>query len=314
MAIIDLGLDVPFTVAEVVDVLKTFFGRSEKRGLANYSRIFGPRWLSALGLSEEDVRKMQNDLSPDEFEQKLQMAAQYFAVSQEKFMAEMDKANLEWGLIISPDNQKTANFISLAPERLKGLASVDLSEGVVVAVNSLEQAVQDLGMVACHLTAFRDGIPVNNARYYPIYAKAVALKIPVFVYTAMNYRNDLPMDVAHPRYLDQIAVDFPELKLVAAYGGWPWVPDLVGIARRHPNLFINIRANRPKYLAQPGSGWEMLLQFGNTLIQDQIVFASGAGELGVPVHTLIEEVENLPLKESVKEKWLYKNAQRLFES
>jgi hypothetical protein len=64
LAVIDLGLDVPLTTTEVVDVLKTFFGTSEKRGLANYSRIFGPRWLNALGLSKEDIKKMQSSDPP----------------------------------------------------------------------------------------------------------------------------------------------------------------------------------------------------------------------------------------------------------
>jgi predicted TIM-barrel fold metal-dependent hydrolase len=109
-----------------------------------------------------------------------------------------------------------------------------------------------------------------------------------------------------------VAMRFPMLKLVASCGGWPWIPDMVGVARRHRNVFINTRSHRPKYLATPGSGWEMLMQFGNTLLQDQIVFSSGAEELGLPVSTLVEEVKALPLKEKVIEKWLYFNAEKLF--
>jgi len=39
-----------------------------------------------------------------------------------------------------------------------------------------------------------------------------------------------------PAILDQIAMDFPELRIAAALSGWPWVNDLVGLMRRHPNL------------------------------------------------------------------------------
>ena len=87
---------------------------------------------------------------------------------------------------------------------------------------------------------------------------------------------------------------------------------MVGIARRHANVFINLSSHRPKYIAKPGSGWEMLLQFGNTLLQDQIVFASGANDLGVAVSTLVSEVRELPLKPQTIEKWLFGNATRLF--
>ena len=57
----------------------------------------------------------------------------------------------------------------------------------------------------------------------------------------------------------------------------------------------------------------MLIQFGNTLLQDQVVFASGASDLGLPIQQIVEEMNALPLKDAVKEKWLYKNALRLFD-
>ena len=56
----------------------------------------------------------------------------------------------------------------------------------------------------------------------------------------------------------------------------------------------------------------MLMQYGNTLLQDQIVFGSGANDLGLPLGDIIAEMKALPLKPSVKEKWLYYNALKLF--
>jgi len=129
----------------------------------------------------------------------------------------------------------------------------------------------------------------------------------------MNYNTELPMDLARPLNLDAVAMAFPELKIVADCGGWPWVPELVGLARRHPNVYINTSSHRPKHLATPGSGWEMLMQFGNTLLQDQVVFASGASDLGMPLAQVVQEMLALPLKDAVKEKWMYKNALRLFD-
>ena len=56
----------------------------------------------------------------------------------------------------------------------------------------------------------------------------------------------------------------------------------------------------------------MLIQFGNTLIQDKVLVGISAGLIGQPYETLIQEYLDLPLKESVKEKWLYRNAARVF--
>ena len=57
----------------------------------------------------------------------------------------------------------------------------------------------------------------------------------------------------------------------------------------------------------------MLLQFGNTLLQDRILFASSWMTLGLPLKQIIQEVMDLPLKEEVKKKWMYKNAARILK-
>ena len=57
----------------------------------------------------------------------------------------------------------------------------------------------------------------------------------------------------------------------------------------------------------------MLLQFGNTLLQDQVVFASGSEDLGIPVSRLVRKCWHFHFKDIVKEKWMYRNALRLFK-
>jgi predicted TIM-barrel fold metal-dependent hydrolase len=157
-----------------------------------------------------------------------------------------------------------------------------------------------------------DCLPASDRRFYPLYTKAAELGIPVRIYSSMNYANDRPYDLGHPRHLDQIAMDFPELKIIGGLGGWPWVNEMVALVRRHPNLHVDTSAHRAKYLGQAGSGWEMLIQFGNTLIQDKVLVGMSAGLVGQPYETLIQEYLSLPLKDTVKEKWLYKNAARVF--
>ena len=56
----------------------------------------------------------------------------------------------------------------------------------------------------------------------------------------------------------------------------------------------------------------MLMQYGNTLLQDRIVFASSWMTYSLPIKQVVEEMLALPLKDSVKEKWLYHNSRRLF--
>jgi hypothetical protein len=107
-------------------------------------------------------------------------------------------------------------------------------------------------------------------------------------------------------------MDFPELRIVAGLSGWPWVTDMVALLRRHPNFYCDTASHRPRYFGVPGSGWELFLQFGNTLLQDKIMVGLSWEAFGLPMETLVEEYAALPLKDSVIDKWLYKNAQRFF--
>jgi hypothetical protein len=132
-------------------------------------------------------------------------------------------------------------------------------------------------------------------------------------HTSMNYATDRSMDLGRPVYLDEVACDFPELTIIAGLGGWPWVPELVGLARRHQNIYIDLAAHRPKYIGNPGSGFETLLQFGNTVLQDRILFASSWMNLAMPMKQIIQETEELTRNETVKHKWMYENAARILK-
>jgi predicted TIM-barrel fold metal-dependent hydrolase len=155
-------------------------------------------------------------------------------------------------------------------------------------------------------------VPASDRRYYPLYAKCVELDIPVRIYANMNYATDRPYDLGHPRHLDQIAMDFPELRIVAGLSGWPWVNEMVALLRRHPNLYCDTASHRPRYFGVAGSGWEQFLQFGNTLVQDKIMVGLSWEAFGIPMEAVIEEYAALPLKEPVLDRWLHKNAQRFF--
>jgi hypothetical protein len=103
-------------------------------------------------------------------------------------------------------------------------------------------------------------------------------------------------------------VHFPELRVCASPPGWPWVHELLGVAWRHRNVWIGLVAVRPKYLAVAHSGYEPLLQYGNTVLQDRIIFGSAYPMM--PVDRCLGEIEALPLKDSVRRKWVYDNAAR----
>ena len=83
------------------------------------------------------------------------------------------------------------------------------------------------------------------------------------------------------------------------------------LAWKYPNVYLELAAHRPKYLAEPGTGWEPLLRFGRNTIRDKVLFGTGWFLLGRPPVTIIDEFRALPIKPAVMERWLSGNAERL---
>jgi predicted TIM-barrel fold metal-dependent hydrolase len=229
----------------------------------------------------------------------------------EKLIADMDEAGIEKGLLVDAANASYGDIHRRYPGRFITLATFDPHDGMR-AVRELERLIKEDGVHGFRLSALYNSIPANDRRYYPLYAKCVELDVPVRIYTAMNYANDRPYDVGHPRYLDDVAVDFPELRIVAGLAGWPWVNEMVALLRRHPNLYVDTSAHHPRYFAQPGSGWEMFMQFGNTLLQDKVMIGLSRYLFGTSFAEVIKGYEDLPLKSAVLEKWFSGNARTFF--
>jgi uncharacterized protein len=227
------------------------------------------------------------------------------------FVATMDQAGIVRSVLLDSPNDIMAAAVRAFPDRFVALANLSPYDGMR-AVRELERLVREDGIHGLYVGPLRSEIPASDRRYYPLYTKCAELDVPVRIYCAMGYANDRPYDLGHPRHIDQVAVDFPELRIVAGLGGWPWVNEMVALLRRHPNLYCDTSSHRPRHFATEGSGWEMFLRFGNTLLQDKIMVGLSAHGLGMATETVITEYLSLPLKESVMEKWLYHNASNFF--
>lgn len=231
----------------------------------------------------------------------------------------MDDAGIDVAILPAEDaettmamktpNEKVSAFAAQAPDRFRAMAAVDPHKGMQ-AVRDLEFAVKELGMTSLCLEPWLHKIRSNDKRYYPIYAKAAELGIPVWIHTSLNFVPQLKMDFGRPVHLDEVAGHFPELSIIAGHGGWPWVGELMAVMWRHDNMHTDISAVRPKYLAKSGSGWEPLMCYGDSFLQDRVLF--GTAWPARMFRQSVEELRALPLKESVKNKWLGGNACRLF--
>lgn len=229
--------------------------------------------------------------------------AAYERVGAERVVVKAKDVETTFG--IKAPNEAIAQFCAAQGPRFIGWAGVDPNKGDV-ALEELRHAVRALGLRGLNLQCFEHKLAINDPKMYPLYRACVELDIPVNVHCGINFSTDCLMEYGRPLLLDEVLVNVPGLRVVASPPGWPWVHELIGVAWRHRNLRIAVSAVRPKYLTVPGSGYEPLIQYGNTVLQDQMLF--GTSYPMQPIERAVAEVLALPLKDAVKEKWLYVNA------
>lgn len=170
------------------------------------------------------------------------------ALPLEVTIALMDQGGVEVGLAAAwygpagslIDNDEVAADVARYPERLRGVAGADLRRPMD-AVRDLRRRV-DEGFVALRIVPWLWELPPTDRRYYPLYAACVDLDIPFC--TQVGHTGPLrPSETGRPiPYIDQIAIDFPELRIVCGHIGYPWTTEMIAVADKHPNVFIDTSA------------------------------------------------------------------------
>ncbi len=248
-------------------------------------------------------------------------AARALDMSEERVISLLDQAGIGRTLITGFDewssvhetfipNELVAGLAERHPTRFIPFAGIDPLTGMD-GVRELEHLVHARGFKGLSLRPFMIGLPADDRRYYPLYAKCVELGIPLSIHTSANWTTVAVSDLGHPRHIDVVAADFPELDIVMSHAGYPWVLEAVLLAWKYPNVYLELAAHRPRYIATPGTGWEPLLRFGATTIKDKVLFGTGWFLLGRPPGQVLDEFLQLPLPEDVLELWLKGNAERL---
>jgi predicted TIM-barrel fold metal-dependent hydrolase len=137
-------------------------------------------------------------------------------------------------------NDEVAAFVDQYPDRLRGVAGADL-RAPMTAVRELRRRVAE-GFVALRLVPWLWELPPTDRRYYPLYAACVDLGIPFC--TQVGHTGPLrPSETGRPiPYIDELAIDFPELVIVCGHIGYPWTTEMIAVADKHPNVYIDTSA------------------------------------------------------------------------
>lgn len=199
--------------------------------------------------------------------------------------------------------EDVAEVCSAYPDRLKGVVGIDPYSGMD-GVEQLEEFVREEGFIGAHIVPYGFHLPPNDRRYYPFYAKCAELDVPVMIqigHTAVR----MPNDPGRPKYLDDIALDFPELDIVALNIGWPWTKEAVALAWTHRNVYIATTGHSPQY-------WDPeFVDFVRGRGREKVMW--GTNYPIVDIETSLREIEDLNLSADVERKLLAENARSVFD-
>ena len=206
-------------------------------------------------------------------------------------------------------NRIVADSVNQYPDRFTGIGTVTLKDlSIKKALRQIDDCIE-MGMIGLSIEPAFFGMHLNEKKLYPIYAKAMENNLLVALHTGINYTTHRPMAGENPMLLDEIACDFPGLTLVASHGGWPWINEMVAVARKHPQVFIEFGGIAPKYVAAQGGGWEVMHRFMNSVLKDQILY--GTDWPTMDHKRTLAEWREMGLKAEVLERLLVGNALEL---
>lgn len=164
-------------------------------------------------------------------------------------LAALDAAGIQRALISAwcgpsgdlISNDQVAEFVAQAPERLIGVGSVNLSRPMQ-AVAEVRRCINELGFKAIRQLPWLWNAPPDDRRYYPVYVACCELGVPFCL--QVGHAGPLcPSEPGRPiPYLDQVAVDFPELTIVGGHVGYPWTQEMISLATKYENVYIDTSA------------------------------------------------------------------------
>lgn len=245
---------------------------------------------------------------------------QWRARPEEEVVEEFTAAGVE-ALLVALDLETTAgtppcsnDFVSGMQKRhpdriIQCWAAVDPLKGEI-ALREARRAVQELGMLGFHFHPIMGHYAVNDKQLYPLFEMINSLKVPVMIdvgTTGMGAGMPGGMGAkirhAHPAAIDELAADFPNLTIIAAHPGWPWVDEMTAVALHKGNVFWELSGWAPKYFPA------QLKTDITGRLRDKVMF--GSDYPSIPYDRLFREWDELGYPDEIKERIFHGNAERI---
>lgn len=207
-------------------------------------------------------------------------------------------------------NTEVIEFARQNSDFMMAFASVDPMRGQD-AVTEARSLIRGGGVSGFKLHPPLQQFAPNDRAAYPFYEVMAEHKLPVIFHTGhsgigtgMPGGGGIRLKYGNPMDIDDVAVDFPDMKIILAHPSFPWQDEAISVCMHKPNVYIDLSGWSPKYFSPT------LIQYANTVIKKKVLFGSDYPLLAPD--RWLADFEKLPIKDEVRPLILKENAMRLF--
>ncbi|MEE4353753.1 MAG: amidohydrolase family protein [Desulfatiglans sp.] len=199
-------------------------------------------------------------------------------------------------------NEEVLEITKLHPELFVGIASADLTDPVA-AVRALRHYVTEHGFKGLRIVQWVWELAPTHPLYYPLYVECVELNVPVCL--QVGHTGPLrTSETGRPLHIERIALDFPDLKIVCGHIGYPWHVEMIAVATKFPNVYIDTSAYLPKRYPPE------LVDYMKAHGKRKVMF--GSNYPMITPKACLKELSLLDLEEEIRDLFLCKNARGVF--
>ena len=206
-------------------------------------------------------------------------------------------------------NEEVAKIAAENADILIPFASIDPAKGKAGA-REARRLIADFGIRGFKFHPTMQGFYPNDRGAYVLYEVIAEAGLPALFHTGqtavgsgMRAGNGMRLKYSNPIYLDDVAVDFPDMPIVLAHPSFPWQDEALAVAQHKPNVYIDLSGWSPKYFPP------ILVKYANSILKHKVLF--GSDWPAITPDRWLKDFSELDIKAEVRPLILKENAANL---
>ena len=167
-------------------------------------------------------------------------------------------------------NEEIAEAAAANSDIMIAFASIDPHKGKRGAIEARD-LIEKHGVKGFKFHPPLQNFDPGDRMAWPLYEVIDHYKLPAIFHTGhsgmgtgMPGGGGIRLKYGQPMLVDEVAVDFPDIKIILAHPGWPWTDESLSMALHKPNVFIDLSGWSPKYFPP------QIVRYANTPARPQI--------------------------------------------